>query len=138
FVIRPLGVSFFALLISIGGASLIGRSFIRIRPLAPIIAVPILSLVNSMILFALLAAIRPPVTPADPVALLMPGAAYDAVLGLVFGPLAVSIRDRRNVEERVDWGAPPSRSSSTIDPGTTDRRSASSCSASPSSWPRPC
>jgi hypothetical protein len=56
-----------------------------------------------MILFALLAAIRPPVTPADPVALLMPGAAYDAVLGLVFGPLAVSIRDRRNVEERVDW-----------------------------------
>ena len=103
FVPRPLGVSAFALLVSVGGASLIGRSFIRIRPLAPIIAVPILSLVNSMILFALLAAIRPPVTPADPVALLMPGAAYDAVLGLVFGPLAVSIRDRRNVEERVDW-----------------------------------
>ncbi|MEW5990036.1 MAG: rod shape-determining protein MreD [Chloroflexota bacterium] len=100
---RPLGVSAFALLVSIGGASLVGRSFVRIRPLAPVIAVPILSLVNSMILFALLAAIKPPVLPSDPVALLMPGAAYDAVLGLVFGPLAVSIHDRRSAEERVDW-----------------------------------
>jgi hypothetical protein len=33
----------------------------------------------------------------------MPGAAYDAVLGMLFGPLAVSIRDRRNLEERMDW-----------------------------------
>ena len=103
FTNRPLGVSAFALLLSLGGASVIGRSFIRIRPLAPIIAVPILSLVNSMIFLALIAAIRPPVTVADPVAVFMPGAAYDAVLGMLFGPLAVSIRDRRNVEERVDW-----------------------------------
>jgi len=100
---RPLGVSSFALLVSLGGASLIGRSFVRIRPLAPLIAVPILSLVNSMIVFLLLAAIRPPVTAADPVAAFMPGAAYDAVLGLLFGPLAVSVRDRRIVEDRVDW-----------------------------------
>jgi rod shape-determining protein MreD len=103
FASRPLGISAFALLLCLGGASVIGRSFIRIRPLAPIIAVPILSLVNSMILFALLAAIRPPVTVADPVAAFMPGAAYDAVLGMLFGPLAVSIRDRRNLEERMDW-----------------------------------
>jgi rod shape-determining protein MreD len=100
---RPLGVSAFALLISLGGASFIGRSFVRIRPLAPIIATPILSLVNSMILFGLFAAISPPVTTADPVAAFMPGAAYDAVLGLVFGPLFVSILDRRNVEERAAW-----------------------------------
>jgi rod shape-determining protein MreD len=100
---RPLGVSAFALLVAIGGASLIGRSFIRIRPLAPIIATPILSLAYSMILFALLAAIRPPVTTPDAVALFMPGAAYDAALGLLFGPLIVSIHDRRSVEERVDW-----------------------------------
>jgi hypothetical protein len=33
----------------------------------------------------------------------MPGAAYDAVLGVLFGPLIVSIRDRRGLEERVDW-----------------------------------
>jgi rod shape-determining protein MreD len=100
---RPLGVSAFALLVSLGAASVIGRSFVRIRPLAPIIAVPILSLVNSMILFALFAAIRPPVNSADPIVAVMPGAVYDAVLGVLFGPLAVSILDRRNLEERVDW-----------------------------------
>ncbi|HEX9550800.1 MAG TPA: rod shape-determining protein MreD [Candidatus Limnocylindrales bacterium] len=100
---NPLGVSAFALLLALGGAGLIGRSFIRIRPLAPIIAVPVLSLVYSMTVFALLAAISPPVTIGDPVAAFMPGAAYDAVLGVVFGPLTVSIRDRRILEERVDW-----------------------------------
>ena len=100
---RPLGVSSFALLVSVGGASLIGRTFVRIRPLAPIISIPILSLVNSMILLGLLAAIRPPVMAADPIAAFMPGAAYDAVLGVLFGPLIVSIRDRRGLEERVDW-----------------------------------
>lgn len=100
---RPLGSSSFALLISVGGASLIGRSFIRIRPLAPIVAIPILSLVNSMILLGLLSALRPPVAVTDPVATFMPGAVFDAVLGIVFGPLIVSVRDRRRVEERVDW-----------------------------------
>ncbi|MBF8289442.1 MAG: Rod shape-determining protein MreD [Chloroflexi bacterium] len=100
---RPMGVSAFALLLSLGGASLIGRWFVRIRPFAPIIAVPILSLVNSMVLLALLAATRPPVIAADPVATFMPGAAYDAVLGLLFGPLLVSIHDRRVVAERLDW-----------------------------------
>lgn len=100
---RPLGVSAFALLVALGGASLIGRWFVRIRPLAPIIAVPILSLTNSMVILFLLAATRPPVIVADPVAVFMPGAAYDAVLGLVFGPLLVSIHDRRVVAERLDW-----------------------------------
>ncbi|MES1239354.1 MAG: rod shape-determining protein MreD, partial [Chloroflexota bacterium] len=100
---RPLGVSVFSLLVCLGAATLIGRSFVRIRPLAPLIAVPILSLVNSMILFTLFAAIRPPVTSADPISAFMPGAAYDAVVGLLFGPLIVSIRDRRLVDERVDW-----------------------------------
>ena len=99
----PLGASAFRLVISIGAAALIARSFIRIRPLAPVVAVPIVSLVYSMILFGLLAAIRPPVTVADPIAAFMPGAAYDAVLGLLFGPLILSIRDRYRPDERVDW-----------------------------------
>jgi rod shape-determining protein MreD len=100
---RPLGVSVFALLVSLGAASVIGRSFVRIRPLAPMIAIPILSLVNSMILFGLFAAIAPPVNAPDPVVSFIPSAVYDAVLGVVFGPLAVSLLDRRNTEERVDW-----------------------------------
>jgi rod shape-determining protein MreD len=100
---RPLGASAFALVISLGASVLVARTFIRIRPIAPVIAVPIVSLIYSMILFGLLAAIRPPVTTADPVAAFMPGAAYDAVLGLVFGPLIVSIRDRYRPEERAAW-----------------------------------
>jgi len=100
---RPLGVSAFALVISVGAAILIARSFIRIRPLAPVIAVPIVSLLYSMIVLALLGAIRPPVSVADPLAAFMPGAAYDAVIGLVFGPLIVSIHDRYRPEERLDW-----------------------------------
>ena len=100
---RPLGASAFSLVISLGVAVLIARSFIRIRPLAPVIAVPIVSLLYSMLLFGLIAAIRPPVTVADPVAAFMPGAVYDAVLGLLFGPLILSIRDRYRPDERVDW-----------------------------------
>ena len=100
---RPLGASAFALVISLGASVLVARTFIRIRPLAPVIAVPIVSLMYSMILFGLLAAIRPPVSVADPVAAFMPGAAYDAVLGLLFGPLIVSIRDRYRPDERADW-----------------------------------
>ncbi len=100
---RPFGASVLALVVAVGVAVLVARVFVRIRPLAPVIAVPIVSLVYSMILITLISAIRPTSTVADPVASLMPGAAYDAVLGLVFGPLALSIRDRLRPEERVDW-----------------------------------
>ncbi len=41
---RPLGSTAFALLLCVGGASLFGRLFSRLRPLAPIIATLFLSL----------------------------------------------------------------------------------------------
>jgi len=103
FATRPLGVSAFSLLVTLAAAAAIGRSFLRIRPLAPIIAVPILSVGYSMILLLLVAATRPPVNLADPLSAFMPDAAYDAVLGVLFGPLAISIWDRRTVDDRVDW-----------------------------------
>ncbi len=100
---RPFGASVFALVVSIGAAVLIARTFVRIRPLAPVIAVPVVSLVYSMILLTLVTAIRPIVSVVDPIGSLMPGAAYDAVVGVVFGPLILSIRDRLRPDERVDW-----------------------------------
>ena len=100
---RPLGASSVALVIVVGATILISRSFIRIRPLAPVIAVPVMSLLYSMSLLTLLAAIRPPVTVLNPLAVLMPGAAYDAVLSILFGPLILSIRDRYRPQERMDW-----------------------------------
>jgi rod shape-determining protein MreD len=100
---RPLGSTAFALLLSVGGASILARSFARLRPIVPIVAVFMLSLGYSMITFLVLGALaaQPPV--ADPIATLFPGAVYDAVLGVLVGPLVVTIHDRRVADERVDW-----------------------------------
>ncbi len=100
---RPLGVSAFALLAAVGGAALIAKPFPRLRLVAPVVAVPILSLLNSMLILALTSAAQPGGTIADPVGLLLPGAIYDAILGMFIGPLAVMLYDRRTGTERVDW-----------------------------------
>ncbi len=102
-VSRPFGASVFALVLAVGAASLIARSMVRIRPLAPIIAVPVLSIGYSLVLFVLLDAMQPAGGSSDPFSRVMPGAAYDAVLGILVGPLLLSIRDRYRPEERVDW-----------------------------------
>ena len=100
---RPLGVSAFALLVCVGGAALIGQPFPRLRLVAPVVAVPILSLVNSVLIMSLSAAARPGADFADPLSLLLPGVIYDAVIGMFVGPLAVMLHDRRAATERVDW-----------------------------------
>jgi hypothetical protein len=70
---------------------------------APIVAVPILSLVNSVVIVALMAAVRETGTINDAVALFMPGVLYDGILGMFLGPLVVLVHDRRTGTERVDW-----------------------------------
>jgi rod shape-determining protein MreD len=100
---RPLGSTAFALLLCVGGASVFGRLFSRVRPLAPIIATFFLSIVYSMVLFALFSALRIPLPVADPLSVVVPPAVYDTILAALLGPLAVSIHDRRVQVERVDW-----------------------------------
>ena len=100
---RPLGVSAFALLASVGCAALIAKPFPRLRLVAPVVAVPILSLLNSMLILALTSAATPGGTISDPVGLLLPGVIYDGVLGMFIGPIAVMLHDRRVATERVDW-----------------------------------
>jgi rod shape-determining protein MreD len=100
---RPLGVSAFALLVAVGGAALLAQPFPRLRLVAPILAVPIFSFVNSMLLFGLTAAARPGAPVPDPVGLLLPGVVYDALLAMFLGPIAVLLHDRRAATERVDW-----------------------------------
>ena len=100
---RALGVSAFALLVSVGGAALVAQPFPRLRLVAPVIAVPVLSLVNSFLILTLSAAARPGVDIPDPFGLLLPGAIYDGIIGMFVGPLAVLLHDRRAVTERVDW-----------------------------------
>jgi rod shape-determining protein MreD len=100
---RSLGASAFALLLAVGGAALIARPFPRLRLVAPIIAVPILSFGYSVVMLALTSAAQPGVSVGDPVRLLLPGALYDGIIGMFLGPLVVTLHDRRAVTERVDW-----------------------------------
>ena len=100
---RPLGVSSFALLVAVGGAMLIAQPFPRLRLVAPIVAVPLMSVVYSSVLLGLTAAVQQTSLVSDPLTLLTPGALYDSVLGLFIGPLVVSFHDRHAGTERVDW-----------------------------------
>jgi rod shape-determining protein MreD len=100
---RPIGSTSFALLLCVGGASVLGRVFARVRPIAPVIAVPVLSLLYSMVLFVALGALGTPLPVSDPVQAVLPSVVYDTVLAILIGPLAVSIHDHRVMQERVDW-----------------------------------
>jgi rod shape-determining protein MreD len=100
---RPLGSTSFALLSCMGATALLAQLFVRLRPLIPIPATLLLSLVYSMILFVAFNALRAPIPVADPIAAVFPGAVYDTVLAALIGPLAISIHDRRASAERMDW-----------------------------------
>ena len=100
---RPLGSSAFALLLCVGGASVLARSFARLRPIVPIAAVFILSIAYSMILYVTFGALGAPIPLADPLGTVLPSAIYDAVLAGVIGPLTIAVHDRRMNQERVDW-----------------------------------
>ena len=99
---RPLGASAFALLVAIGGASLVAQPFPRLRLVAPIVAVPVLSLVYSL-LVATLSASAPAVGGRAPIEIFLPGVIYDTILGMFLGPLAVTLHDRRSTSERLEW-----------------------------------
>ena len=100
---RPLGTTSFALIIVVGLAAAISRVFIRFRPLVVVPAVVVLSLLYSMILFVLLGAFGSSAAAQDPIATLLPGVGYDAIVAILVGPLAVAVHDRYVEEERVDW-----------------------------------
>lgn len=99
---RPLGSTAFALLVSLGGAYVLGRLSSRLRPVVPIPATFVLSLLYSMTLFVTFNALRATIPVTDPAAAILPGAVYDTVVAALIGPLSVVIHDRRTDEERVD------------------------------------
>ena len=99
----PLGVTSFTLLVSVGAASLINRFVTRARYLSPIFVVFILSLLTSLLGYALYGALRGPVSAPDPLGLALPGAVYDMALTALIGPLAVALHTRYGEPERIDW-----------------------------------
>ena len=100
---RPLGGSAFALLVAVGGAAVIGQPFPRLRLVAPVAAIPVLSVAYSVILLGLTAASQFGLAVPDVLRLAVPDAIYDAILGMFLGPIAVTLHDRRTATERVDW-----------------------------------
>ena len=100
---RPLGSSAFALLIAVGGASLLAVPLHRIRLLTPVLAVFLFSFVDSLVLLAILGALQGPAPLLDPIATVFPGAVYDTVLAAIAGPLTVAIIERARDTERMDW-----------------------------------
>ena len=101
---RPLGGSAFALLVAVGGAAAVARPFPRLRLVAPIVAVPILSVgVQRDPAWASPRRSSPASSYADPIASFLPDALYDALFGMFIGPLAVTLHDRRAVVERAEW-----------------------------------
>ena len=100
---RPLGGSALALLVAVGAAAALAQPFPRLRLVAPIVAVPLLSVVYSVILVGLTAAASPGVAVPDLFRVAVPDAIYDAILGMFLGPIAVTLHDRRLPAERVDW-----------------------------------
>ncbi len=100
---RPLGSTSFALLLCVGATAVLGQFLARLRPIVPILATLLLSLLYSMILYLAFNVLRTPIPVVDPVSILLPGVVYDTVLAALIGPLAISIHDRRTETERVDW-----------------------------------
>jgi rod shape-determining protein MreD len=100
---RPLGSTAFAMLLCVGAAAVLARSFARLRPIVPVIAVFSLSLGYSFLQLLTLGALGTPLPVADPVAAFLPAAIYDGILGLIVGPLVVALHDRRVEQARVDW-----------------------------------
>lgn len=100
---RPIGSSSFALLLCVGSAFILGRLLASVRPISPVIAVPVLSFLYSMVLFVTLGALGAPPPVLDPVQAVLPSVVYDTVLAVLIGPLAISIHDRHALKERVDW-----------------------------------
>ena len=100
---RPLGSTAFTLLLCVGAAALLARTFSRVRPIVPVGAVLLLSVVYSMTLFVAFGALGFRVPTDDPLGAILPPAIYDAVLGAIVGPLTVAVHDRRMDQDRVDW-----------------------------------
>ena len=100
---RPLGSTAFALLLCVGGASILARSLVRSAPDRPDLRCPGPQHRILDDLVRLFRALGPAPPSSDPLVTVLPGAVYDAVLAAVIGPLTVAVHDRRLEQERVDW-----------------------------------
>ncbi len=102
---RPLGATTLMLLLVVGIAAGTARAFaqVRMRPLAPIVLAAPLSIVYSLGIALIVAAVDRGSAPANAVPALVPGAIFDAFLVAAIVLVALAIRSRRAAPERVGW-----------------------------------
>lgn len=100
---RPLGMTAFMLLVSVGLAAILARVLDRVRYVVPTVAVFATSLLSSALFVVLYGALRERIPVADPIRAILPEAVYSAVVATVIGPIAVAIRQRAAERERVAW-----------------------------------
>ena len=100
---RPLGMTAFMLVVSVGIAALLGRALDRVRFVVPVAAVFVTSMLSSGLFLLLYGALREPIPVADPIRAMLPDAIYSTAVAAVVGPIAVVIRQRAAERERVAW-----------------------------------
>jgi rod shape-determining protein MreD len=101
---RPLGSTAFTLLICVGGAAILGRALVRVRYIAPVIAVFVFAWVNALLFLVVYGALRGPIPVSDPISDVLPDVLYTTLVGAIIGPLAVVYAGRRRREsDRIDW-----------------------------------
>lgn len=100
---RPLGMTAFMLLLSVGLAAVLGRTLDRVRYLVPAIAVFLGSILSSVLFLVLYGALRERIPVDDPVRAMLPDAIYSTIVAVIVGPIAVGLRRRAAERERVAW-----------------------------------
>ena len=100
---RPVGLTAFTLLVSVGLAAALGRLIPRGRIIVPIAAVFVLSFVTDLLFLAMYSALRGKLAVDDPASLILPGAIYSTAIAAVLTPAAVLLHKRFADRERVAW-----------------------------------
>lgn len=100
---RPLGMTAFMLLLSVGLAAILARTFDRVRIITPVIAVFLGSCLSSALFLFLYGALRDRIPVPGPAQAILPDAIYSAAVASVVGTIAVAIRQRAAERERVAW-----------------------------------
>lgn len=100
---RPLGMTAFMLVVSVGIAALLGRALDRVRLVVPVLAVFVTSMLTGGLYLVLYGALRDPIPVADPIRALLPDAIYSTAIAAVVGPIAIVIRQRAAERERIAW-----------------------------------
>jgi len=100
---RPLGMTAFILLVSVGVAYLLTRVLGRVIYVVPPLAVFLTSLLGSSLFLVLYGTLRSPIPVSDPATAMLPDAAYSVVVAILVGTVAVAFRQRAAERERVAW-----------------------------------